>query len=246
VRIAALYDVHGNLPALEAVLAAVDEARADLILVGGDVSAGPFPAESLEALRALGERVRFIRGNADRMLAAGGGGGLADAWCARQLSDEQRGFLGALPQTIVLEADEMGPVLFCHGSPRSDEETITLETPLERLRAMLLPVEERVVVCGHTHMQFERRVDLRLVVNPGSVGMPYGEPGACWALLGPGVDQQHTAYDLEQAAVRIRSSGWPQAEEFAAQNVLTVPTVEEALAFFDKVASTEGENADQL
>ena len=236
-RVAVITDIHANLPALEAALADVESARPDLILIGGDVAAGPMPRETLDRLMALGERARFIRGNADREVAAGAAAdaGLAESvrWCADQLTDGQRDFLASLPKVAVLEIEGLGATLFCHGSPRSDEEIITAATPPERLSEMLTGVEQRVVVCGHTHMQFDRVVGDTRVVNAGSVGMPYGEPGAHWALLGPDVALERTAYDLEDAARRIRASGWPGAEEFAEENVLTVPSASEAIEFFE-------------
>jgi putative phosphoesterase len=239
-RVAALYDIHGNLPALDATLADIDREEIDVVLVGGDVSAGPFPAEALERCRALGDRVRWVRGNADRLVATGGAeGGLADAWCSEQLSAEQRAFLDGLPATCVLEVDTLGPVCFCHGSPRSDDEIITPQTPDERLAAVLAAVEQTVVVHGHTHIPYDRRAGARRIVCPGSVGMPYGETGAHWAIFGPDVAIRRTSYDLESAAARIRESGWPQAVRFAAENVLVAPNAEQAIEFFEQIASTE-------
>jgi putative phosphoesterase len=216
-RVAALYDVHGNLPALEAVLADVERAALDLIVFGGDVSAGPFPDETLELLRSL-RGARFVRGNAD--VAAG----------------EHRSFVETFEPTVSLELEGLGPTLFCHAVPASAEPIVTRAAPDEVFREAFGGVEERVVVCGHTHMQYDRTVDGVRVVNAGSVGMPYGEPGAYWALLGPDVDLRRTEYDLEAAAARIRASGWPQAEEFAAENVLTVPSEEEAIDVFERMA----------
>jgi diadenosine tetraphosphatase ApaH/serine/threonine PP2A family protein phosphatase len=109
---------------------------------------------------------------------------------------------------------------------------MTMETPEERLRELLVGVEDDVVVCGHTHMPFERTVGAVRVVNPGSVGMPYGTPGASWALLGPEIEFRRTEYDRQAAAARIRQSAWPGADEFARENVLTVASAEEAFAFF--------------
>ena len=243
-RVAALYDVHGNLPALEAVLAELESIEHDVILVGGDVSSGPMPGETLETLRALGDRARFIRGNADRELAAGAGPGLSDTWCVAQLTDEQRAFLGGLPLALSIDVDSVGQTLFCHATPRSDEQIVTAETPAERLLPMFDGVAERLIVCGHTHMQFDRAFSGLRLVNAGSVGMPYGEPGAHWALLGPGVELRRTAYDTGRAAERIRASGWPRGQEFAAQNVLTVPTAREAIEFFERVAAVEAEQPD--
>jgi len=237
-RVAALADIHGNLPAVEAVLADLARETVDLILVCGDVASGPLPVETLDLLGAL-PRARFVRGNADRSLVTAFDGGQLSSWpgpaadwCASQLSREHRDFLASFSETIPVSVNGLGRVLFCHGSPRSDEEMMTMETPEERLRELLDGVDADVVVCGHTHMPFERLVGRVRVVNPGSVGMPYGNPGAFWALLGPGVEFRRTDYDREAAAARIRKSSWPGAEEFARENVLSVARAEEAVAFF--------------
>jgi putative phosphoesterase len=207
VRVAALYDVHGNLPALEAVLTEVD---ADVILVGGDVAAGPWPAETLELLRGAGERVRFIRGNAERELYETGVQGLAPPhlldFIRSRLSHEQLEFLRTFPLTQTEEIEGLGTVLFCHATPRSDEEILTRISPDERWERALEGVEADVVVCGHTHVQFSRMVGNTLVVNAGSVGMPYEhEPGAYWALLGPDVQFQRTEYEPGD----VSATGWP-------------------------------------
>ena len=205
-RVAALYDIHANLPALEAVLAEAGDA--DLLLVGGDFSRGPMPAETADRLRGLDERVRFIRGNADR-IAAGEG-----EWEAGRLGAERLEFLAGLPETATVEIDGLGPVLFCHGSPRGDEDIVTAVTPPDRLERILAGVSEPFVVCGHTHHQFELRSRATRIVNAGSVGMPYeGRPGAFWAMLGPDVEHRTTAYDLDVAAAAIRASGFPDADE---------------------------------
>lgn len=230
-RIAALYDVHGNLPALEAVLADAGAAAADLIVFGGDVVSGPFPHETLALARSLGQRACFVRGNGDREAATGAAG-----WVSQQLGAEERDFLGRTEERLVYEVEGLGPTLFCHASPRSDEEILTAATPAEPFRQALSGVDERVVVCGHTHVQFERVVDGVRVVNAGSVGMPYGEVGAYWTLLGPDVSLRQTEYDLEAAAERIRSSGYPQGGEFAAENVVRPPSAEEAIAYFEQLA----------
>jgi putative phosphoesterase len=226
-----LYDVHGNLPALEAVLAEVEQESPDVILVGGDVCAGPFPAECLELLQGLGDRVVWIRGNADRDLGE---------WPAAQLTDEQRAFLRGLPETVELDVDELGPVLFCHGSPRSDEEILTERSPDLRLEAILAGVRRQTIVHGHTHAAYERQFGLYRLICPGSVGMPYADaPGAYWGMFGPGFRQRHTTYDLEVAAERIRASQWPQAAQIAAENVLTVPSADEAIEFFERMAAAD-------
>jgi putative phosphoesterase len=224
VPVAALYDIHANLPALEAVLAEV--APGDDVVVGGDFTAGPMPAETVDALRALGDRVRFIRGNADRAVAAGG-------WEADRLGRDRLAFVAGLPETVVLEVDGLGSVLFCHGSPRSDEEIITAVTPGERLGRILAGVSEPVVVCGHTHHQFDRTVDGRRVVNAGSIGLPYeGRPGAYWARIGPDVEHRRTAYGLDAACGRILATAYPDAEEW-------VETLREPAAAADVAAHFE-------
>ncbi len=188
--IATLYDVHGNLRALEAVLAEVPGEAT--IVVGGDVAAGGAqPAETLERLRALGDRALWLRGNGDRELTPGEPGlappGSLDATRAA-LTDEQIAFLHDLPPTV-----QIGRVLFCHATPQNDEDIFTERTPEERLTPFFAGVDADVVVCGHTHTQFERTIAGKRVINSGSVGMPYeDEPGAYWTL-----DLQHrrTEYD---------------------------------------------------
>ena len=247
-RIAALYDVHGNLPALEAALAAADADRADVILVGGDVVPGPMPRETLERLLALGPRARFIRGNCDRLVVdAFDGRPLPPrlpasvresfAWTAGQLDRRHRDFLAALPATLAMAVAGLGDVLFCHASPRSDEEILTSITPVERLRPMLEGATQPLVVCGHTHMQFDRTADGVRLVNAGSVGMPFGRPGACWLLLGPDVRLVRTEYDLARAAALVRATSYPQAEEFAARHVLDPAPEQEALALFEPASA---------
>jgi putative phosphoesterase len=169
-RVAVLADLHGNLPALEAVLAELEQEPINLIVVGGDVASGPLPSETIELMRTL-TNARFVRGNADRGVVAAYDDaplpdwpGPAAQWCAGQLSRAQRDFLASFEDTVRLQVAGIGRVLFCHGSPRSDEEIMTVATPLARLRELLAGVDADVVVCGHTHMQFDRAVDgVRLV-----------------------------------------------------------------------------------
>ena len=238
VRVAVLSDIHGNLPAMEAVLAELEDAAPDQIVVCGDVASGPMPAETIDRLMSL-RSVRFVRGNADRELVAAfdsahqteSEGPGAD-WCAAQISRAQRDLLASFETTVLVEIEGLGRVLFCHGSPRSDEEMMTSATPEARLLSFVADAEADVVVCGHTHIPFDREVGGIRVMNPSSVGMPYGEPGAFWSVLSTGVEMRRTEYDRAAAAARIRKSGWPDAEEFAAGNVLSVPSVEEAMSFF--------------
>jgi putative phosphoesterase len=179
-RVATLYDVHGNLRALEAVLREIP-AKATIV-VGGDVCAGgAHPAETLERLRGLGERVRWLRGNADRELTPGEKG-LAPAEVIEAtraaLTAEQIAFLFRLPTTV-----QIGEILFCHATPRNDLDIFTERTPEARVADLFAHVDADVVVCGHTHTQFERTIAGKRVVNSGSVGMPYEDaPGAYWTL----------------------------------------------------------------
>jgi putative phosphoesterase len=229
VRIAVLNDVHGNLPALEAALADVEAAGPDLVVVGGDVAAGPFPREALELLLALDERVRFLRGNCDRE---------PDAFATARLTSEQLRFLAALPLTLSLDVAGLGPTILCHGSPRSDMEIVTRLTPDARLAQIGAEVGEDTIVTGHTHVQYDRRAVGKRWVNAGSVGMPYEDaPGAYWALLGPGVELRRSSYDLEAAVERIAASGFPDAEAWAQEYVYAVNGPEEASRYLEEVAS---------
>jgi predicted phosphodiesterase len=226
VRVAALYDVHGNVHALEAVLAEVERERVDAIVFGGDIAAGPFPAETLALVRSLD--AVCLRGNAERRDFAWG----AAEWVWDRLGPEAEAWLQALPEQAVL-----GGVLFCHATPRSDTEIVTPATPDERLAEMLAGVEQELIVAGHTHMQQERRVGRWRFVNAGSVGRPYEDaPGAYWAIVGEAVSFRRTDYDLEAAAAATRASGHPHADELAAENVLTVPGRAEATAYFESLA----------
>jgi putative phosphoesterase len=220
-RVAALHDVHGNLPALEAVLAEVAALQVDRIVCGGDVVAGPFPGESLELLRR--HDALFLRGNADRELSE---------WVAAQLDPLARDFLAGLPTTVVVDG-----VLYCHGSPRSDEEILTRVSPDERVREALAGVTERVVVGGHTHVQYEREVDGIRLINAGSVGMPYeGRQGAFWAFVVDGaVELRHTPYAIDAAVALIRASAYPDAEQLAGW-LLEPEDPDETSAYFESIA----------
>jgi predicted phosphodiesterase len=244
-RVAAIYDIHGNLPALEAVLEDIRRAGVDQVVVGGDVLPGPMPVQTIDCLRGLGLPVRCLRGNGDRDALAWVRGdetasvpeAFRDAmrWVARQLRDADKAWLDSWPPAVTLDLGDLGgdrgEVLFCHATPRNDTEIFTRATPADRLAPVFAGLRARLVVCGHTHMQFDRTVGATRVVNAGSVGMPFGRPGAYWALLGPSaVELRHTAYDLAAAAARIRATRYPQAEDFAARNVLLPPSEEEMLA----------------
>jgi predicted phosphodiesterase len=252
-RVAALYDIHGNLPALEAVLQDVRQADVDRVVVGGDVVPGPMPRETLRRLLDLDLPVQFIHGNGElAMLAQMAATEASPAtywgttsgapppeqyrevyrWTAQQLQPDFQPVLAGWPKTLRLEIGGLGEVLFCHSTPRSETELFTRLTPEDRLSPLFEGLQVSVAVCGHTHMQFDRMIGRTRVVNAGSVGEPFGEPGAFWALLGPDVQLRHTPYDLAQAAERIRATQYPQAQEFAAHSVLQPPSEEKMLEVF--------------
>ena len=249
-RVAALNDIHGNLPALEAVLDEVERANPDLIVVGGDVAGGPMPAETLDRLIQLDREIAFVRGNGERELVRAFDRPRRDddepgkgrrqhrlRWTASKLTQRHRDFLAGFTDPIVIAVEGLGPVLFCHGSPRSEDEIITAVSSEERLRGILDGVEQQVIVCGHTHHQFDRRVAGRRVINAGSVGMPYeGTTGlAYWALLGPEVELRQTGYDFAAALQAIRSTGYPNREGLIA-DFERPPTAQEVAEYFESVA----------
>lgn len=253
-RIAAIYDIHGNLPALDATLRAIEQESPDLIVVGGDVAAGPLPRPTIERLMALGPRPHFVRGNADRELVAAFDGQPLDptlppvardqiAWSAGQIDRAHRDFLAGFTAPAVYAVDGLGDAVFCHGSPRDEDEIITALTSDERLAAILVAATQPLVVCGHTHMQFDRRSGNTRVVNAGSVGMPYGKSGAYWALLGPTVSLRRERYDLDAAAAGIRAGGFPWADDFTEHNLRHPPAAAEVAAIFERLAAERARHA---
>ena len=223
--VAVLSDIHGVLPVLDAVLAEPVVEQADVIVVTGDHASGPQPRQVLARLRELGDQVRLVRGNADRELVALARGEPIEIpdeitpWAAQQLSGNDVSFLAALPHPIILPLEGFGPTVFCHGSPRADDEVVLVDSRLPRWTEVFagLPDAVTTVVCGHTHMPFVRLVDRRLVINSGSIGMPYGRAGGNWALLHEGdVTVHHTAIDVDAAvAAIVADSTYPQAAEWA-------------------------------
>jgi predicted phosphodiesterase len=251
--IAALYDIHGNLPALEAVLEEVRALDVEQIVVGGDVLPGPMPCATLQLLLESTIPARFIQGNGELAVLAQIGVDRADAvtywgtpsgrplpaaqqgvlrWTAAEVHPTYEQVLRSWPRTLRIEVAGLGRVLFCHGTPRSEVECFTRLTPEHLLAQAFAGADASVVICGHTHMQFDRTIGGTRVVNAGSVGMPFGRTGADWLLLGPGVELRHTPYALEDGANRIRATQYPQAIEFAERYVLTSPTEEAMLAAF--------------
>ena len=241
-RIAALYDIHGNLPALEAALGDVRSRRVDRVVVGGDVLPGPMPRESLELLWSLDVPVTCITGNGEvAVLAerAGRDSGVPAQyrgtmqWVAGALSDEHVGRIESWPMTV-----RLGDVLFCHATPRSENEIFVRTTDEARLVPIVTAAGARMVVCGHTHMAFDRTIGGVRVVNAGSVGMPFGEPGAHWILIDGGVEFVRTPYDLAAAAARIRATDFPGAAAFAERNVVHPPSEAEMLAAYSRAELT--------
>lgn len=241
--VAVLSDIHGVLPALDAVLGEPLVESADVIVVTGDHAAGPMPVEVLDRLAGLGNRAVLVRGNADRdLVTMARKGRLPDGtpgvseWAAGQLRNDQAEMLDALPHPVTLGIEGFGDVLFCHGTPRDDDEVVLVDTRMARWAEVFadVPGTVRTVVCGHTHMPFVRLVDRRLVVNPGSVGMPYGTGGPSWALLDRGAVSLHrTAVDATAMATRIRAaSTYPDVGAWVEEYLLTPASDAEAIRVF--------------
>ncbi|MFC7624108.1 metallophosphoesterase family protein [Microlunatus sp. GCM10028923] len=222
--VAVLSDIHGVLPVLEAILAEPDVIAADRIVITGDHVAGPLPVPTLDRLAGLGDRAILVRGNADREVVDLARSPRADAipesaWAAGRLRHDQLDLLAGLPHPVVLDVDGFGEVVFCHGTPRDDDEVVLVDSPVERWAEVFagLSASVRTVVCGHTHMPYVRLVDRRTVINPGSVGMPYGNVGGAWALLADGqvsLRRTATAPDAVIAQV-IAESGYPDVAAWA-------------------------------
>lgn len=195
------------MPALESALAGVATAGVDAIVVGGDVAEGPEPVATLELLEAVDIPLRWLRGNCDRE---------PSEWVTERLDQRRVAWLAALPPTLTVDVSGLGQVLFCHGSPRSDEDVVTAVSDPERVAPMLAGTEEAIVVSGHTHVQFDRSVAWHRLINAGSVGMPYqGVAGrAFWTILGPGVEPRSSAFDAGVFASILRSTGYPHPEWF--------------------------------
>lgn len=248
-RVAALYDIHGNLPALRAVLGELEHEHVDQIVIGGDVANGPLPAGTLDALAALQIPTSYVMGNGDLEVAAAYDGeelaasvlaespaARASVFAARQITSAHRALIGSFEPTVRLEIDGLGTVLFCHGSPRSDSEIITVHTPDERLGEILASgATAPTIVAGHTHRQFDRRAYRWRFVNAGSVGMPYeGRVGAFWSLLGPDVELRQTPYDLTAAIVEMRAGGFDDIDELLEESLLDAMDPDQVARLFEQ------------
>jgi predicted phosphodiesterase len=234
--LAALYDIHGNLPALEAVLRDVRAAGVDRIVVGGDVLPGPMPRACLDSLMSIDIPATFIRGNGELAVLAereGRDSGVPPQyrammkWVGAELTPADVHAIAGWPMTA-----RIGDILFCHATPRSENEIFVRTTAEETLAPIFESAGAPTIVCGHTHMQFDRRIGRVRVLNAGSVGMPFGPPGAYWLLLGTDAEFRRTDYDLAAAAERVCATAYPGAAEFASRNVLEPPSDDQMLALF--------------
>jgi predicted phosphodiesterase len=232
-RLAALYDVHGNLPALEAALEDVAKEGVDEIVVGGDVLWGPYQVECVARLREAG--ATFLRGNCERNVLRPESD--TDRWCAERLDDDTRGVAADWPLTVTREMTSLGAVVFCHATPRDDEAIVTRVTPDDAVREALAGVDADLVICGHTHVQFDRRPPgAPRVVNAGSVGLPYeGRPGARWLLLDDDVELRSTTYDVEEALAELERAGFPPFADLFSGSLRGTTTADEATAHFESL-----------
>jgi putative phosphoesterase len=243
-RIAALYDIHGNLPALEAVLKEIESAQVDRIVIGGDVIPGPIPDQTIDRLLSLDCTIDFILGNGEVAVLQQRAGAVPCAvppsfrsiiqWTAEQLRADHETQLRSWPATLRIESQTLGRLLICHATPRNENEIFTRLTPDSALMPIFGQIDADVVVCGHTHMQFDRIIGNTRVVNAGSVGMPFGSPGAYWLLMDTGIQLRCTNYDLEAAAAQIRQTGYPQADQFATNSILNPPAEQQTLQAYSK------------
>ncbi|MET1249947.1 metallophosphoesterase family protein [Sporolactobacillus sp. STCC-11] len=250
-KIAALYDIHGNYPALKAVLHELEHVKPDRIVIGGDLISGPMPVQTLNCLLNLRDKINvtFIRGNGDReVVEASQGSQLlhiseegreATKWVAKNLTHQDLYFLSNLDDVASIHVDAFGNVLFCHATPKNDHDIFTPLTPKKRIKELFAEVDQSVIVCGHTHIQFEMELEEVSIFNAGSIGMPFAkQPGAYWLLIDSDqIEFKRTTYDFEKAALEISAVHSPGAEEFINTNVLHVPNEEESMIFLEKLAN---------
>ena len=246
-RVALLADVHGNASALAAVLREVEAEGADLLIHAGDLTWGPLVEETLALIQGYRGPAAFVRGNSERAVLE-----LADdtrasedeptpreVWMLEQHDAAALAFLRSFSENVVVDVAGLGAVRVCHGSPRSDTECVTVETPEARVREFMAGVEERIVATAHTHVQFDRRVGDVRSINPGSVGLPYeGRPGAFWALLGPDIELRRTEYDLAETLAAYRATDDPALEPMI-EMLETPPTPAELTAHAEKLVFSD-------
>ena len=253
-RIAAIYDIHGNISALEAVLEEISTEKIDAVVVGGDVVSGPFPREALNLLQEISIPTYFILGNAEsdviRLILGQPSNGMSEkadevaAWVINQLTDDQKEFLLTWSNKLQIELSPGYSAYFCHGTPRSTEEVFTLVTPEEKVSDIFRNGDSSVYICGHTHMQFKRTINNVHIVNAGSVGMPFGGTGADWLLInGDEIEFVHTEYNLLSAAERMRTSNYPDVEDFIQNNVIHSPSKTKILDVLTKMEAYQKEKS---
>lgn len=245
-KVAAIYDIHGNLPALKAVLDDIQKEGVDWMLVGGDVVPGPMPVQTLDCLLSLDIPTVFVRGNGDREVVASYNGKEnlslpeqaleAIRWTAAQLTPDYIMIMEEWQEKYTCYVPGMGEILFCHATPQNDTDIFTKRTPVEKLLPIFEGNHSPMIVCGHTHMQFDREIGTKRVVNAGSVGMPFGEPGAYWLLIENDFQLRKTDYDVEETARIISATRYPDAVNFAANFILLPPSEETMLEVFDRRA----------
>ena len=246
-RVALLADVHGNAPALAAVLREVEAEGVDLLVHAGDLTWGPLVEETLALIDAYEGRITFVRGNSERAVlelvddtrVSDDQPTLREVWMLEHHDAAAVAFLRSFSENVVVEVVELGAVRVCHGSPRGDTECVTVETPHARVREFMAGVEETIVATAHTHVQFDRRVGDVRSLNPGSVGLPYeGRPGAFWALLGPDIELHCTEYDLAETIAAYRTTDDPAVERMV-EMLEQPPTPEELIAHAERLVFSE-------
>jgi putative phosphoesterase len=240
-KIAVVADIHGNLPALSATLAAIDAEHVDAIVVCGDTAAGPLVRPSLEMLSARPEPVHWVRGNGEReTVVCFDGVDLQDvasdwgSWTAREIDRLWRDRMAAWPITLELDG-----VCFCHGSPRADDENLTRATPKDVLATAVVGTSAGLIVGGHTHQQFIRTLPGgRVMANAGSVGLPYeGRPGAFWMIVTDRRPElRETLYDIAAAADELRASGFPDLDDAIRESLVAPVDPAWVTAFFEHQA----------
>lgn len=234
-RIAALYDIHGNASALASVLAEFDALGVERVVVGGDVVAGPQPRETLDLLLGLALEVDWVMGNGDReaLDPSGAPQGLSRdlaTWVGGRLTERDRDLVRSFRPTVAI-----GDALFCHATPRSDESLLTRLSSVDRFVTALGGTREPTVVCGHVHQQYDVQVAGHRVVNAGSIGMPHeGDAAAFWAVLEGGeVTLMRTGYDVEGAVARMRGLNAPGFEELWRESLIAPVDRSEVVSFFE-------------
>jgi predicted phosphodiesterase len=223
-RVAVLSDVHGNLPALVAVLREVSQSDVEALFFLGDHTWGPQPAEVLAQAMTVPLPTFFVRGNAERALIEYEAGHREpendiDRWMIANHDSDVMQTLAAFPYAINVSVGALGAIKMCHGSPRSDIELLTPRTSINRLHAAVGGISESTVAHGHTHLQYERRIKGLVIAAPGSVGLPYGvtQPGARWAILGNEVELRTTRYDFAASISAARNLSYPGIARYEMQ-----------------------------